>query len=183
METFNITGKTKSGVAYTIRDLDKRDVNALLLYINKLSKEKTFILLQGEQLTLKDEEEFVSKIIKEIGEKKAVCLVIEADKKIIGIAQVNLKPRANSHVGGFGISVDAQYRDEGLGKLFLNTLIDQATRTIPELKIIDLSCFVINEKALHIYKSVGFVEYGRLPGGIKYKGNYIDEIFMYKVVR
>jgi len=163
--------------------LDKKDVEALLSYVNKLSREKTFVLLQGEQLTLKEEKEFVQKLTKDMRGRKAVCLVIETDKKIIGISQINLKPRANSHVGQMGISVDAQFRDQGLGKLLLNTIIDQGIKNIPELKIIDLSCFVVNEKALHMYKSVGFMEYGRLPGGIKYKGNYINEIFMYKVVR
>jgi RimJ/RimL family protein N-acetyltransferase len=34
-----------------------------------------------------------------------------------------------------------------------------------------------------MYQKFGFIEYGTLPKGILYKGEYIDEIKMYKEVK
>jgi len=176
------TGITKIGETYTIRYINENDVNGLLNFINEISKEKTFILRQGEQLTLEEEQEFVNKQLKAIKEKIVIHLVIEINKKIVAGAQLNLKRFVNSHVGHMGITILKNYRDQGLGRILINTLINEAVKNLPELKIIDLSVFAINERAKHLYQSVGFTEYGRLPKGIKYKNEYIDEIFMYKVI-
>jgi len=177
------TGTTKIGEIYIIRYINENDVNGLLNFINEISKEQTFILRQGEQLTLEEEQEFVNKQLKAINDKTAVHLVIEINNKIIAGSQLNLKRFVNSHVGHMGITILKNYRDQGLGKILLNALIDEAVKNIPGLKIIDLTVFAINKRAKHLYESVGFIEYGRLPKGIKYKDEYVDEVYMYKNVR
>ena len=52
-------GKSKKGNEIIIRYPEKSDLNELWRYINKLSKEKTFVRFQGEEITLKEEEKFV----------------------------------------------------------------------------------------------------------------------------
>lgn len=44
--------------------------------------------------------------------------------------------------------------------------------------MITLEVYSENERAIELYKSEGFVEWGRLKGGIFYKGQYIDEVRM-----
>ena len=34
--------------------------------------------------------------------------------------------------------------------------------------------------AVRLYERLGYREYGRLPGGIKYRGEYVDRVSMYK---
>ncbi len=174
------SGTTREGEKYTIRSINKTDAKKLQEYINTLSKEQTFIMYQGEQQTLKEEQEFLDKQLKAIEEKKAVHLVLELNGKIIGGAQLNLKRLVCSHVGHIGIGILNGYRNQGIGRIFLTALLNEAIKEILELKIIDLTVYEMNERAKHLYQSVGFIEYGRLPGGIKYKGQYIDEIYMYK---
>ena len=49
------TGKSSKGKGFLIRYLSKDDLEALLNYINELSQEQTFILYQGEKVTLEEE--------------------------------------------------------------------------------------------------------------------------------
>jgi hypothetical protein len=30
---------------------------------------------------------------------------------------------------------------------------------------------------------MGFIEFGRLPGGVLHRGQYVDDVYMYKRVR
>lgn len=51
------------------------------------------------------------------------------------------------------------------------------------LKIITLEVFSLNILAQNLYKKFGFMEYGRLSGGIKYKNKFVDDILMYKKIK
>jgi RimJ/RimL family protein N-acetyltransferase len=61
------------------------------------------------------------------------------------------------------------------------TLIKIGYKYLP-YKLLTLNVYSLNIKAQKLYESVGFKRYGMLPGGIYYKGEYIDEIQMYKVL-
>ena len=71
---------------------------------------------------------------------------------------------------------------KGLGKLLMKLVLEEASKNIPNLKIVTLECFAENEKAINLYKSFGFIAYGRLPKGNYYKGRFVDDIQMYKNV-
>jgi len=40
--------------------------------------------------------------------------------------------------------------------------------------------FSTNERAIHVYRKMGYVETGRIPGCIKYRGGYVDSVIMTK---
>ena len=50
------------------------------------------------------------------------------------------------------------------------------------MRLIHLDVFATNERAISLYRSVGFVEFGRLPGAVHHRGQYIDLISMYRPV-
>ena len=85
-----------------------------------------------------------------------------------------------AHLGEFGISLSSDIRGQGIGKLLMSLVISEAKKNL-KLKI-NLSCFSSNKIAQHLYQSLGFVEYGRLPKGLFYQDQFIDEILMYKTV-
>src|SRR6187200_3392825 len=62
----------------TVRYLDSGDAPALLEYINALSAEQTYLLVQGEQLTLEQEEAWLSMRLDEIASGEFVHLVAVA---------------------------------------------------------------------------------------------------------
>jgi hypothetical protein len=65
----------------------------------------------------------------------------------------------------------------GLGKALAKLLIRIAKRD-KRIKIISLGVFATNEKAINLYKKLGFRRVAVLPKRFKYKGRCIDEIRM-----
>ena len=176
-------GTTKEGKPYIIRYPARDDAPALQTYINALSQEKTFIRFQGEQVSLEDEQKFLGTQLEKITNKKAVMLLVICEDRIVGTGVIDLKDKSESHEGVFGIALQKDYRGEGIGKLFMNCLIEEAIAAIPQLKLITLEVFANNSIALEMYKKFGFNEFGRLPKGSTHRGKYVDNVYMYKQVR
>ncbi|OGG26204.1 hypothetical protein A2960_04470 [Candidatus Gottesmanbacteria bacterium RIFCSPLOWO2_01_FULL_39_12b] len=173
-------GKSKKGNEIIIRYPEKSDLNELWRYINKLSKEKTFVRFQGEEITLKEEEKFVKDTLKKIREKKTIQLLVFHRDHLIGISGIEMYDKVVKHLGLFGISVENEYRSEGIGRQLMRCVIEEAKKHLPDLRIITLSHFAVNSVARKMYDDFGFKEYGKLPKGLFYRENYIDYIFMYK---
>ncbi|HVZ67293.1 MAG TPA: GNAT family N-acetyltransferase [Patescibacteria group bacterium] len=176
-------GKTKTGKDIIIRYLDSEDTPRLLQYINEISREKTFITFQGEQLTLSEEEQYVSAILKKVAEKRAVELVVIYENEIIGIAGISLGEKVESHHGVFGITIAKGYRGDGIGSILMKLTLDEAQMNLPELRLVILKVYEGNSLAKNMYERFGFKNYGNLPEGIHYKGNYIGVDLMYKKVK
>ena len=174
---------TKTGKEITIRQPKMSDLKATLKYINKLSKERTFITVQGEQRTLKEEREYIAGFIKNDKKKKGVHLMAFHKKELISLTGIDLHNNVENHIGEYGIAVAKDFRSVGLGKLMTKLILAEAKQEIRGLKIVQLKAFSINKRAINLYKKSGFKEYGRLPKGILYKGKYIDDILMYKNIR
>jgi len=149
-------------------------------YINKLSVEKTFIDFQGEEISLKEEKEYLKDELKRIKNLQSVLLLVILDSKIIGLSNIDLGEGSSSHEGIMGISILKEYRNDGIGKILLIKTIKEAEKNLKNLKLITLNVFDNNQIAYDMYIKLGFSEFGRLPNGVKYKGNYYDRIFMFR---
>ncbi len=176
-------GKIKDGQNVIIRYPTLNDVETLTNHINTLSKEKTFILFQGEQLTVDYEKKYLQSVIEKINKKQKIVLMVFIGDKLVAESSIEMKERAESHIGRFGIAVAKDFRGLGIGKLLMKVISEEAKKEIPDLKILVLGCFSNNSSALKMYKKFGFINYGVLPNGIKHKGQYIDDICMYKFIR
>ena len=175
-------GKTKTNKDLIIRYLKSSDLRMITDFINKASQEKTFITFQGEVLSLEDETKYVQSKIKSINKKESVDLLVFIGGKLVGSSGIDLEPKIKSHQGAFGIIIDHDYRGEGIGKILMTSIIKEAEENIKGLKIITLEVFGDNPIAQSLYKKMGFIEFGRLPNGIKHKGKFVDQILMYKKV-
>jgi RimJ/RimL family protein N-acetyltransferase len=176
------TFSTKKGDKAVIRYPFWEDLDQILAYINKLSKEDTFITLSGEKLTRKDEAGYLADWFKamEMGDKVFLfCFVAD---KLVATCSVdrNTKSRQRSrHTASFGISVAKEFRSSGVGYNLASTVIAEAKKKIKGLKLIALSVYEKNKIALNLYKKLGFKKAGVIPGGVLYCNEYIDEIKMY----
>lgn len=175
--------KTKDGRDFILRYPKTSDLEQLYKYINKLSLEQTFIRFQGEQVTLEQEKEVLDRWLKLISENKMVQLLATSEVELIGVCDLVLQEKTESHVGIFGITVAKEFRNQGLGKILMEKVFEEAEKNLPNLKIIELTCFANNNAALKLYREAGFQEFGRLPGGLSRKGEYIDQIYMFKKIR
>lgn len=175
-------GKTKKGNQILIRYLVKDDVEMIRDYMNTLSKEQTFIRFQGEQILLEEEKKYVTSQLEKIVNNQVVKLLAFCKNKLIGICDIVMCDKVENHIGSIGLTIAKDYRNEGVGKLLMRLVLDEAEKNIPQLKIAKLSVFANNPIAKALYEKMGFIEYGKLPKGIKHKNEYVDEIMLYKNV-
>lgn len=156
------------------------DLHALHAYINTLSQEHTFIRFQGEEVTLSEEQEYLTNLLKKINEHKTAHLLAFLDDQLIGVASVELQANIESHIGLLGITIANEHRGKGYGKTLLTEILAAAQAQLPGLRIITLGVFANNPAAVHLYATFGFTEYAKLPDGIKHNGVFVDHVYMYK---
>ena len=164
----------------TIRNPKLSDLKQALNYVNKLSKEKTYVIFQGEEIKVEFERKWLKKITKAVSDKKAVAKFIFYKDELIGISSIEQERGPREHVGGFGLSIAKKYRGHGLGSLLMDEVINEAKVKLKKIKYISLSVFGENTVAINMYKKKGFIEYGRFKNALKRKGKFDDEIMMCK---
>lgn len=175
-----LTGKTRTGRKLHIRYINENDVSITNEFINKISQEKTFMIFQGEKISLEEQKKYIESNLEKIKKNEAVHLLAFINGELVASSDITLKNKVFSHIGGFGIVVAQKYRGEGVGKILAKTVIREAKKNIKGLKIITLDVFSTNLVAQKLYKSIGFQEYGRLPKGVKHKNKFIESIHMYR---
>ena len=95
---------------------------------------------------------------------------------IIGQCEIsNLEWDASIHVGRLGIIVARNYRDMGIGFNLIDAAIRESKILNNKEKII-LSCFSTNERALHLYKKLGFEVVGVRKKQFYMNSTYYDEV-------
>jgi RimJ/RimL family protein N-acetyltransferase len=75
--------------------------------------------------------------------------------------------RKVAHQGVVGMGLVEPWRNRGLGRVMLQAAIDWA-RAHQTLQILTLGVYEVNAPAVHLYTSMGFVEYGRLPRALRH---------------
>jgi RimJ/RimL family protein N-acetyltransferase len=151
-------------------------------YINTLSREQTFITLQGEQKTLEEEEGWLSRVMEGLASGKQVYLLAVLDDRVVGLTGVSLQGRVEAHIGKLGISVAADFRDQGLGSVLFQLVNQLADQHLVGLRLVVLGVFGNNHRAYHLYQKFGFMECGRRPGGVCHRGQYVDHVEMFRPV-
>lgn len=173
IEKFKIDGKTVIFRYPTARDLD-----GLLDCVNSLIKERVMITLQKEKKR-KEEKEWLSKMLKNVKQKKEVFLVVDVDGKIVGSSGVGKNRGAMAHVGELGISLRKEARRKGIGERLFRAALKEAKKVL-KVKIITLGVFGSNIIAQNLYKKYGFKEAGRIKKGVNHYGRFDDLIKMAK---
>jgi RimJ/RimL family protein N-acetyltransferase len=128
--------------------------------------------------TLEEEQKFLDEVGKS---DNSVFLVAEtAEGRIVGICNAGGgKRRALRHAVTIGISVHRQFRNRGVGTALLLELINWA-RSTGVVKRIELSVYARNERAIHVYEKLGFVQEGRRRKAARDRqtGEFIDDLIM-----
>lgn len=168
---------TKKGSQAIIRTVSKDDLDDMLSYVNNLIDEDTYLLLSGTHLNREEESKYLDDSLTKLNTGKKIHLVVTVDGKFAGSCEARIMDKRKSHIGEVGISIAKKYREEGIGAEILKTLISECRKT--GLRLLYLHCFENNERAIHLYKKIGFIPAGVVPGVYAYKGEYIGEITMY----
>jgi len=160
----------------TVTTITEGDCADLLSYANALIAEDTFVLLSGDPLTKEHEETYVKDTLKLQSEDKKIHCIARCEGKLISSFEVRRYSLRKSHVGEVGISVTKEFRDSGIGKKCMQILIEEAKKI--GLRMLVLTCFAMNFRAIGLYTSCGFKQTGVVPGMLFFKGTYVDEVSM-----
>ena len=108
-------------------------------------------------------------------------LVAEVDGKIVGLAGIEPQGTADKmkHRADFGISIDRDYWGLGMGRALTRACIALAKQA--GYKQLELQAVAENEHALALYKSEGFVEYGRNPRGFRSRQTGWQELVLMRM--
>jgi RimJ/RimL family protein N-acetyltransferase len=156
------------------------DVDDLLELINSLVDEGAEIS-RDERIPSRDAEvDWMSRVLAAVEKDEEFFLVAEVDRRVVASSSLDRLRAYEKHVGVIGIVIKNGFRDLGIGTRMMQALEEQARGM--GLKVLTLSAFATNKRALHVYEKVGFVQTGRVPRKHFKGGSYIDEVIMAKVL-
>ena len=110
-----------------------------------------------------------------------VEILAEVEGRIVALAGIDRIGRQDKirHRANFGISVDKAYWGLGIGRALTRACI-KCARKAGYLQV-ELEAVADNQRALALYESEGFVEYGRNPRGFCSRVSGMQEIVLMRL--
>jgi len=171
--------KAKDNRQVILRTPRWEDLDDFLELINSLVEEGADIL-RSEKVSRKEEIDFLARVLSRLEKGEMFYLVAEIDGQVVAVSEINKRDGYEKHVGVIGIAIKEGFRDIGIGTEMMKTLIEQAQKI--GLKVLTLSAFATNTRAIHVYEKVGFIKTGFIPKKRFKDGKYTDEIIMTKLL-
>jgi RimJ/RimL family protein N-acetyltransferase len=168
----------KDGTQVVLREPVSTDAKPMMRYINSVIRERRSGIAMDRPVTLIQEEAWLKARLEEIRKRSEVMLVAEVDGRIVGNCHVSRRPWKERHRAAIGVALVKSTRGKGIGRALMEEAIDLSKRRMQGLESFDLSVLDYNETAQALYKSLGFVEVGRIPDAMKEGGEYLDETLM-----
>ncbi|AQU80976.1 hypothetical protein AJGP001_03030 [Planococcus faecalis] len=164
-------------VTYAIRSAQPEDGTKIIEFYNRVGGETDYLSFGHDEYSLSAES--LTQVIVQMKKFKGTCmfLVIEGEE-ILGIGTIDSssKPRYR-HVGTLGIVISQSHTGNGLGRVLMNTLIDWA-KTNGQTEKISLVTRADNERAIALYKKVGFEQEGTFYRDVYDGERYYDNLSM-----
>jgi ribosomal protein S18 acetylase RimI-like enzyme len=141
--------------------------------VDAVARERRYIgFVEGP--SLQSTREFVRGIL---GGAGVQLLAVNPNDVVVGWCDIVRNPHAGfRHVGRLGMGLLPDYRGRGLGR----QLVAQAVRTARQAGIerVELEVFASNERAIALYRALGFVTEGIKRRARKLDRRYEDNVFM-----
>ena len=170
----------RDGRTCVLRNGMEQDGQALLDIFILTHTQTDFLIDYPDEITMTVEQEI--QFLKEKAEREnEIEILAEAGGSVVGSAGIwciRNKEKLR-HRAGFGISVNEAYWRLGIGRALAEACIECAKAA--GYKQLELEVLADNEKALALYRSLGFVEYGRNPRGINLRTNGYHELVLMRL--
>jgi len=168
----------KNGKEALIRNGEGADGATVFEVFNRTHEETDYLLSYPDENSYDPEQEaqFLDNKTNSPDETELIAIV---DGKVVGTAGIDAvgKKYKVKHRAEFGISLLKDYWGLGLGKALTKACIQCAKEAGYDQ--LELSVVAENDRALSLYKSLGFVEFGRNPGGFKSRiSGYQELVYM-----
>lgn len=165
----------KNGKEALLRNGDKADGKEVFEVFNLTHAETDYLLSYPDENSYDPEQEaqFLEEKTNSSNEIEIIAVV---DGKIAGTAGIESvgKKYKLQHRAELGISVLKDFWGLGLGKALMNACIQCAKKA--GYKQLELNVVAENERAVALYKSFGFVEFGRNPKGFNSRTSGFQEL-------
>ncbi len=158
--------RLKDGRNCVLRNGTEEDGRMALDLFIRTHEQTDYLLTYGDEIKYTVEEE--SNYLREKTDSPDECeICAEVDGKIVGLAGIGREGEQDKirHRADFGVSVDKEYWGLGIGRAMLKACVECAK--IAGYEQLELNAVAENERAVKLYDSEGFVEYGRNPKGFK----------------
>ena len=156
----------KDGRKCCLRNATEKDGEAVLENFLLTHEQTDFLLSYPDEntKTVESEAEFLKKRSESFDE---IEILAEVDGKVVGLAGIGCIGSLFklNHRAEFGVSVDKNYWHLGIGRALTEACIECARKA--GYVQVELDVIADNEHAISLYKSIGFVEYGRYPKGVR----------------
>lgn len=168
-----------NGHKLLLRNATEDDAEMLIEYLKITGGETRFLIKEPEEvtITLEEEKAFINQQNESDGN---LMLLGFLDDQFVGNCALNGVGRFRfRHRVNLGIALFQKYTGMGIGRVMMETLIRLAKEMGYEQ--LELEVVADNERAIALYKKMGFEICGTTPNAMKYKDDtYADE---YKMVR
>ena len=174
---YDKTIRLKDGRSCRLRNGTAADGTAALALFLLTHAQTDFLLSYPDEndLTVELEAQF---LIEKRQSEAEVELLAEVDGTVVasaGIDRISPKEKVR-HRAAFGISVAQAYWGLGIGRALTQACIECAARA--GYAQLELEVVARNEAALALYRSEGFVEYGRNPKGFRSRTDGWQELIL-----
>ncbi len=168
----------KNGKEALIRNGDKADGAEVFEVFNLTHAQTDYLLSYPDENSFDPEQEarFLEEKTNSSNEAELIAVV---DGKIAGTAGIEAVGKKDKvkHRAEFGISVLKEYWGLGLGKALTQACI-QCAKDAGYAQL-ELNAAAENDRALSLYRNMGFEEFGRNPGGFKSRtAGYQELVYM-----
>lgn len=164
-----------------LRNATEDDAKMLIEYLKVTNGETPFLIREPEEITVTIEQE--KAFIQSQNETEGnIMLLGFLDGQFVGNCALNGFGRFRfRHRVSLGIALYQKFTGMGIGKVMLETIINLAKEMGYEQ--VELEVVADNERAIALYKKIGFEICGTTPNAMKYKdGTYADEHKMVKML-
>lgn len=165
----------KNGAEVLLRNGDAADGAAVYEVFNRTHAETDYLLSYPEENSFTPDEE--AAFLKEATESpNEIEILAILDGKVVGSAGIEAvgKKYKIKHRAEFGVSVLKEYWGIGIGRALAKACIECA-KEAGYLQL-ELNVVAENERAISLYKSLGFEEFGRNPQGFRSKISGFQEL-------
>jgi len=162
-----------------LRNPEEDDAQMLLEFLKTTCAETRFLAKEPEEITmtLEDERDFIKSQNK--SERNLMLLGFLDGEYVGNCSLMGMSPSRYQHRVSMGIALYQRFTGMGIGKVMTEQLINISKGK--GIEQIELEVVADNDRAISLYKKMGFEIMGTFPNNMKYKdGTYADTYWMIK---
>jgi RimJ/RimL family protein N-acetyltransferase len=174
------TIRLRDGRECLLRAASEEDGPAVLDVFIRIHAQTDYLLTYPDEtaMTAEQESDYLRKKRESRDEIEILALVDGTPVGTAGISRVGTKDKIK-HRAEFGISVDKAFWGLGIGRALTRACIACAAEA--GYAQLELAAVAENERALALYRSEGFTEYGRNPRGFRSRRGLWQELVLMRL--